>query len=185
MSDPDRCPQCGAELSADALGGLCPKCLLAAGLGSGAEVGQAAGSGSDAPTTPHSGSFVPPDAAWETTPEGLRYELAIQTPDTPMEASRLDLGETRLPDDLGIARAELGTIRVVTSPPGAKVYLLVGFTPDVRVENVGTEEVVELLVFLEGHEVERVVVAPSDWHDTEDGTRSAELDVTLRERARR
>ena len=101
-----------------------------------------------------------------------------------MEASRLDLGSSRLPDDLGIPRAEMGSVRVVTSPPNAKVYLLVGFTPDVRVENVGTEEIVELLVYLPGHDVERVVVGPSDWHDTEDGTRAAELDVTLHERPR-
>lgn len=130
-------------------------------------------------------ALVPADAAWETNEEGLlRYELAMQVPDEPMEASRLDLGESRMPDDVGTPRAEVGSLRVVTSPPGAKVYLLVGFTPDVHVENVSTEEVVELLVFLEGHDVERVVVAPSDWHDTEDGTRAAELDVTLHERAR-
>lgn len=130
-------------------------------------------------------AIIPPDASWETTPEGLRYELAIQTPDTPMEVSRLDLGETRLPDELGTPRAEVGTARVVTSPPGAKVYMLVGFTPDVNVQNVGTEEVVELLVYLEGYDVERVVVAPSDWHETEDGTRASDVDVILHERSRR
>ncbi|HJQ81127.1 MAG TPA: protein kinase, partial [Lacipirellulaceae bacterium] len=63
MSQPNRCPQCGAELPSGALGGLCPKCLLAAGLESRAEAENAAGSGSQAPTTPHSGGFTPPDAA--------------------------------------------------------------------------------------------------------------------------
>jgi hypothetical protein len=64
MSETSRCPECGAELPADALGGLCPKCLLAAGLESHVEAGSAAGGGPEAPTTPHSGSFVPPDATW-------------------------------------------------------------------------------------------------------------------------
>ncbi len=64
MSEPNRCPECGAALPAGALGGLCPKCLLAAGLESRDEPGSASGGGSQAPTTPHSGSFVPPDASW-------------------------------------------------------------------------------------------------------------------------
>ncbi len=64
MSETNRCPECGAEIAADALGGLCPKCLLAAGLESGEYPGHAAGRGSDAPTTPHSGRFVPPEARW-------------------------------------------------------------------------------------------------------------------------
>jgi serine/threonine protein kinase len=63
MSQPIRCPECGAELPSGALGGLCPKCLLAAGLESRDEPGLA-GSGSQAPTTPHSTSFTPPDAEW-------------------------------------------------------------------------------------------------------------------------
>src|SRR5688500_229934 len=62
MSLPNRCPECGAELPSEALGGLCPKCLLAAGLESRAEPGDAVG-GSGAPTTPHSVGFTPPDAA--------------------------------------------------------------------------------------------------------------------------
>jgi serine/threonine protein kinase len=62
MSQPNRCPECGAELPSGALGGLCPKCLLGAGLESRAEPAHE-GSRSEAPTTPLSGTFVPPDAA--------------------------------------------------------------------------------------------------------------------------
>ena len=130
-------------------------------------------------------AVVPADATWETTPEGPRYELALQTSDTPMETASLELGATRLTGiPLGTPSELMGSVRVVTSPPGAKVYLLVGFTPDVRVENVRTEEAVELLVYLEGHEVERVVVGPSDWAQDAEGARSATLDVALRPRAR-
>jgi hypothetical protein len=129
---------------------------------------------------------LPADASWEPSTDGpLRYELAIQVPDTPMPLAELALGDTTLPDELGTPRAELGTARVVTSPPGAKVYLLIGFTPDVRVENIGTEEVAELLVWAEGYEVERLVIAPSDWHEAEDGSKSADLSATLREAPRR
>jgi tRNA A-37 threonylcarbamoyl transferase component Bud32 len=63
MSEANRCPECGVELSTGALAGLCPKCLLAAGLESQAGPQQSAGSGSEAPTTPHSGSFIPPEPA--------------------------------------------------------------------------------------------------------------------------
>ncbi len=58
MTDPVRkCPKCGGELPADAPAGLCPKCLLEAGLASDTGVGASEG----APTTPHPGSpgFVP------------------------------------------------------------------------------------------------------------------------------
>jgi serine/threonine protein kinase len=63
MSEPDRCPECGAELPSGALAGLCPKCLMAAGLESRFERSPPASSGSAAPTTPHAGSFVPPEPA--------------------------------------------------------------------------------------------------------------------------
>nr|MDQ3032269.1 hypothetical protein [Myxococcota bacterium] len=126
-------------------------------------------------------SVVPADAQWETTPEGPRYELAMQTGDGEMPADRLVLGDTQLPRDaLGAPSADLGSIRVITNPPGAKVYLLVGFTPQVTVANVRTDEAVELLVFLDGHGLERIVVGPSDWTEAEDGSKTADVDITLR-----
>ena len=125
--------------------------------------------------------ILPPDASWETTPEGLRYELAIQVSETPMELAVLALGDSILPEELGTPRAELGVARVITTPPGAKVYMLIGFTPDVRVENISTEEVAELLVWAEGYETERLVVAPSDWVEAEDGSKTADVEALLRE----
>ena len=74
-------------------------------------------------------------------------------------------------------------MRVITSPPGARVYLLIGFTPDVHVENIHTDEAVELLVYHEGYEIERVLVGPSDWATTADGGRAASVNVTLDELA--
>ena len=132
----------------------------------------------------HSASraIVPADATWETTPEGPRYELALQTSDVEVELARLDLGATRLPRDaLGAPNGDLGSVRVVTSPPGARVYMLIGFTPGVHVENIRTDQPVELLVYQEGYEIERTLVGPSDWHEGPDGTKAADVSVTLHE----
>jgi hypothetical protein len=125
-------------------------------------------------------AVVPADARWESTPDGLRYELAMQTGDPTPQGSNLVLGETRLPwEALGAPSGRLGTVRIVTTPPGAKVYLLVGFTPDVRVQNVPTDEAVELLVYRSGYRPERIVIGPSDWTIAQDGTKGAEVSVTL------
>jgi tRNA A-37 threonylcarbamoyl transferase component Bud32 len=66
MTEKPLCPKCGAELSADAAQGLCPKCLLDAGLAS-----QPASAAGVAPTGP----FVTPTQAasptippWSPTP---------------------------------------------------------------------------------------------------------------------
>lgn len=52
------CPHCGAEMPEGAPQGLCPKCLLAAGL-VGDSVTGAPRAGSQSPTTPHSTGFTP------------------------------------------------------------------------------------------------------------------------------
>lgn len=122
-------------------------------------------------------AVVPADAEWEATDGGARYELAMQAGVEPMAV--LDLGPTTLPRDVGAPRGALGSVRVITNPPGAKVYVLVGFSPSVTVENVRTEEAIELMVYLEGHAVERLVVGPSDWQVTEDGTKRASVTATL------
>ncbi len=129
-------------------------------------------------------AIVPADATWEETAEGPRYELALQTSDVEIDLAHLDLGASRLPRDaLGTPSGTLGSVRVVTSPPGARVYMLIGFTPDVHVENIRADEPVELLVYLEGYELERTLVGPSDWQETADGTKAASVGVTLHELA--
>lgn len=128
-------------------------------------------------------AIVPADATWEATPEGPRYELALQTSETEIDLAHLDLGDTRLPRDaLGTPSGTLGSVRVVTSPPGARVYMLIGFTPDVHVENIRADQPVELLLYEEGYEVERTLVGPSDWTDGPDG-KTASVSVTLHELA--
>ena len=88
-------------------------------------------------------SVVPADATWDTSGERPRYELAMQVADAEGGA---DVGETRLsPDAMGTPTGGLGDIRVITNPPGAKVYLLVGFGEAV-VEDLPVGEAHELLL---------------------------------------
>jgi serine/threonine protein kinase len=65
MTDKRQCPKCGAELSADAAQGLCPKCLLDAGFES-----QAASAAGEAPTGPF---VTPSQAASPTIPPSSRF----------------------------------------------------------------------------------------------------------------
>ena len=90
------------------------------------------------------------------------------------------MGPTTLPRDaLGAPSGVLGTVRVITNPPGAKVYLLVGYSPSVVIENAATDNVIELLIFHEGHPMGHEVVRPSDWTQTDDGSKRAQVSVTL------
>ncbi len=109
--------------------------------------------------------IVPADAVYEPHEQSSRYELAAQVgpalaPGDDPQA--IDLGPSLMPAAPGTA-GDLASVRVITNPPGAKVYMLVGFTPDVHVENLSAREATELLVWAEGHRLERVVVGPSDW----------------------
>jgi hypothetical protein len=124
-------------------------------------------------------AIVPADGAWETTDEGLLYELPVQANSEDVAFEALVLGETTLPRDaMGAPSGELGTIRVVTAPHEAKVFMLIGFSPGVMVQNQRTDQPVELLVWAEDHVPQRLMVGPSDWTDSAD-RRHAELSVTL------
>ena len=60
MTDAKKCPKCGAKVPTDAPAGICPKCLLAAGLA--VDTGLCAEASDEAPTTPlpRSSRFIPP-----------------------------------------------------------------------------------------------------------------------------
>ncbi len=130
--------------------------------------------------------IVPADARYEDTPDGPRYELAAQVgaalaaDEDPLA---VDLGPSLMPSTPGTP-GDLGSVRIITNPPGAKVFMLIGFTPDVRVENLATREATELLLWLEGHRLERVVVGPSDWQG-EGSDQEAHIRATLTELRRR
>lgn len=128
-------------------------------------------------------AIVPPDAHWQQEGGEQRYELALQLGDATARHGQDELGATRMPQDVGRPQGALGNVRIITSPPGAKVYQLIGFTPDVRVENLEITPQVELLVYLAGHGLQRVIVGEADWKQQPSGL-VAELDVKLTARGK-
>jgi hypothetical protein len=124
-------------------------------------------------------AVVPADAQWDDASPQKRYELAMQTPKLTGADRTNDLGETLLTRQVGAPTGDLGSVRIVTTPRGARVYQLIGFTPDVHVENLPLEQPYEVLVFLPGHGLETRRVEPAAFKEVS-GHRVAELDVLLR-----
>jgi hypothetical protein len=121
--------------------------------------------------------LVPKEAEWEGTPDGPRYEAAMQLGTAGVPGTS-ELGETLLPQDVGAPSDKLGTVRIVTTPRGAKVYQLIGFAPEAHVEALPLESTQELLIYRKGYAPELRVVAPSDYLER-GGKKVAELDVKL------
>ena len=60
MTETNRCPKCGAELPAIVPSGICPKCLMAAGMASDTELHSNQPEGEPTTPFPNSSNFVPP-----------------------------------------------------------------------------------------------------------------------------
>jgi len=122
---------------------------------------------------------VPKGAAWTTTDNGLLYELAVQAQAATAPSDALDLGTPQAEPASGDA-ARSGTIRIITNPPGAKVYRFVGTGPNARIQVASIHEGQELLVYHPGYETRRAVIGPSDWQAAEgQSTHGARLEVQL------
>lgn len=123
-------------------------------------------------------AIVPSDAKWTTTASGPLYELAVQTQAAADPSVMLDLGSPETtPGDGGGTQ---GTVRVITNPPGAKVYRFVGHGPTARIRVRSIHEGQEVLVYRPGHETRRAVIGPSDWEAVEGREeRLANLQVQL------
>lgn len=122
--------------------------------------------------------LVPADAEWERTPEGPRYEFAMQAGPAEKAGVAVDFGDTLLPQNVGTPRSELGSVRIVTTPRGAKVYQVIGFAPEARIQDLTLDHTEELLVWKAGHEPLTRVVSPSDFIP-QGGRKVAELSLTL------
>ncbi|MFK7998001.1 MAG: hypothetical protein AB8H86_00340 [Polyangiales bacterium] len=122
-------------------------------------------------------AVVPSDAVWQGG-DSPRYELAMQTGDSDVAFEQIDLGETGLTrEGMGTPSGGLGSIRVITTPPGARVFLLIGFG-SARIEDLPADEPVELLVYSAGQAPRRIFIGPSDWTEGADGL-EASVDVTF------
>jgi hypothetical protein len=122
--------------------------------------------------------LIPKDAEWEQTKEGPRYEVAMQAGTSRAKEATLDLGETLLPADVGQPSGSLGSLRVVTTPRGARVYQVIGFAPEATIHDVALDRSEELLIYKRGFKPETRTVTPSDFAD-EGGRRTARVKVTL------
>ena len=128
-------------------------------------------------------AVVPPDAQWSeaSADQPSQYELAMQTGDREMTFENLDLGTSHLErGDMGQPTGSFGRVRVITTPQGARVFLLIGFG-GAHVSDLPIEESQELLIFEEGFVAQRIFVGPSDWQGSGDA-KVAEIEVELQSR---
>ena len=126
-------------------------------------------------------SIVPRGASWATTEDGLLYELAIQADAVVDPSSELDFGDAKT-EPSSVDTVEKARVRVITNPPGAKVYRYLGVGPSVRIHAASIHEGQEILVVHPEHETHRAVIGPSDWQAVEGQTvRSATLQIALPE----
>jgi hypothetical protein len=124
-------------------------------------------------------AVVPADAEWERDGSDLRYELAMQLGTKLPEGAVAELGETQLPADIGTPRGSRGSVRIVTTPRGADVYVLVGFAPEARIENLPIDATQEILVYRKGFAAESRAISTADFASP--GQRpTAEVSVRLK-----
>lgn len=126
-------------------------------------------------------ALLPADAIWDEVSGQPRYELAIQA--RPVHEGRRvrnphALGATLLPQNVGAPSGRLGAVRVVTTPRAAEVFQLIGFTPDVHVDNLPLDHAYELLVYQEGRGSVRKRIEPSDFQE-HNGKRIAQVELQL------
>jgi hypothetical protein len=123
--------------------------------------------------------LIPKDAEWEKTPDGLHYEVAMQARATRAQGASLDLGDTLLPAEVGRPTHTLGSVRVVTTPRGAKVYQVIGFAPEAVLHDVALDRSEELLIWKRGFKPETRVMTANDFLEDQ-GRRVARIAVTLK-----
>lgn len=119
------------------------------------------------------------DATWTDTDGGPLYELAVQAQAVGDPIDALDLGDPQSePSERASERT--GVVRVVTNPPGAKVYRFVSIGPNAQIDVPSIHEGQEVLVYRQGYETRRAVIGPSDWRvGSSDDAQNASLNVQL------
>jgi hypothetical protein len=123
--------------------------------------------------------LVPTDAEWELSSEGARYEVALQlAPVAEPTGASFELGPSRLTKQADPPTARLGSVRVVATPRGARVYQLLGFSPTVELRDLPLAEAEELLVYQLGSAPVLRVVAPTDFK-LEGERRVADITVSV------
>jgi hypothetical protein len=124
-------------------------------------------------------AVVPEGASWTMTDKGPMYELAVQAQAAAAPVDALDLGGPQT-QTASSGTGSTGTIRVITNPPGAKVFRFVGVGPTARIPAGSIHEGQEILIYHPDHETRRAVIGPSDWQSAEgQSSYIASLEVDL------
>jgi len=123
---------------------------------------------------------VPEGAAWSSGEGGALYELAVQAQPDASAQGLGDLGQPSSTPQAG-GTTDQGTVRIVTNPPGAKVYRFVSTGPTAQLRVSSIHEGQELLIYRSGFESRREVIGPSDWKaPAEEGSaHRASLEIDL------
>lgn len=113
-------------------------------------------------------AVIPAGALWNHGGQGSRYELAIQLD---VSAGRgLEPWPSAEPGPQVGGAGNPGVVHLVTSPPGAEIFLFSGVAPEATLAALGCDESYELLLAGPRDERRRIVVGSSEFVKTTDGT---------------
>ena len=123
-------------------------------------------------------AVVPADGPWAEVEGTSQFELAIQSVANKAKSGSVKLGETLLRrDTMGKATGRFGRVRIITTPPGARVYQLIGFGT-ARVQNLKVDDTYDVLIYQEGFLSQKLSIKPDSW-DESGGTPKLELTAQL------
>lgn len=101
-------------------------------------------------------AHVPANADWPQLNGVPTYELGVVLDGTASDDSTSS-------DDLAAAGEGAGCVRVVSSPPGAKVFQVMGSAPEVRLEGLQRDELMELVIYGADQEDRREFINAARW----------------------
>jgi hypothetical protein len=119
------------------------------------------------------------DAKWQVKDEVLFTTLKIALAPQKARRSALALGATRLPRQRTAPTGKVGTLEIRTDPSEAAIYQLIGFTPDLAIENLSVDKPIRLLVYAAGYRFQYFDVDPDQWVKRE-GKLSAAVEAELK-----
>jgi hypothetical protein len=119
---------------------------------------------------------VPKGAAWDTGPDGKpRIELAVQLDKSSARPGAVDPWPAGEPGSEVGGQGPPGTVRVVSTPRGAEVWMLAGIGPEARIEQLRCDRSFDVLVAGPTTFRKRMQVASADFVSETNPTLGAAL----------